>query len=306
VEPGEFTGKLAMMEGHYYRVAARKGQELRAIGQFKKTPYNIPADGSNIQTFSVTIYDAGWNVVAREKVDVKDTPAGLQTARATWTASSDGFVYVGVAASDNHNSDGRPANTFRPDSHGLVEKGLDPSSYTLRLRLEGESPETAEAIPPVPQLSAKLGSGFEGSGELTIPGAAGGDLKLGEAAIFRAKAKKGDRLVVAAGVQKPWFNVPIASSLQATYTLTVYDDDQVEIAKKELKLNNNPPDAQILVVDVTVPLSGNIYVGISGVKSAEGIQFGGNGFYPADFKPRPGHIAVQIVPAGAKNPEDSQ
>jgi hypothetical protein len=296
VEAGEVAGKLAMMEAHYYKIAVQKGQEVRAVGQFKKTPYDVPLAAENLQTFSVTIYDSKWAVVDRAKAAVKDNPATLQTARATWKADRDGIVYVGIAASDNHRENGRPDSTHRPESYGLVEKGLEPSAYTLRLRVQPEV-QAERRVEEVPQLSANPGSGFEEAGTLLVPGIVGGDIKLGEVAFYRFKAQEGERMAISVGVQKPWFNVPLATDLQATYTLTVYDDDQVEIAKKEVPIELNPADAQTIAIEVMVPLSGNVYLCISAAKSGGG--FGGDNFYPEDYKPRPGHLAVRITPAGA-------
>lgn len=295
VEPGEFTGKLAMMEGHYYRLAVRKGQEVRAIGQFKKTPYqvfNTVQQSPAIQTFSLTLYDDAWRVVAREHVDVDGNPAGIQSCRAVWTAAADGVLYVGVTASDNHDKEGRPEATSEPRSRGDGGGQLKPSDYTLRLRLEGEPTAAAETRAPVPQLAVAPGAGFERSGDLVVPGAAGGDLKLRETAFYRAKVQKGARLAIAAAIQKPWYDIARPSftgEIETTYTLSVYDDDQVEIGKKEIKIGNNPPDAQVIELAVTAPLSGYVYVSVSGIVTGPDI-------YPNDFQPRPGHVAVQIAP----------
>ena len=132
VGPGEYKGKLAMMEALYYQVPLRKGQELRAIAKVQKTPYEVMMSTINRQTFSVTIYDNSLGQVAREKMDVDGNPSSLVSLRATWTAPEDIVVCVAIAASGNHNKDGGPGSLYK-------ELHPKPSEYTLTIRVTGDA-----------------------------------------------------------------------------------------------------------------------------------------------------------------------
>ena len=75
------------------------------------------------------------------------------------------------------------------------------------------------------------------------------DLKLDEVAFYNFAVKKSDPVEVAAALQKPFYDATINNGgIKATFTLTLYDDDQVQVAQKKLVIKNNPPDAQILAV----------------------------------------------------------
>ena len=139
----------------------------------------------------------------------------------------------------------------------------------------------------MPRLDAKPGSGFQEAGQLSVSGMAATDLKLGEVVFYRLKVKKGDSLRAAAAIQKPYYNA-MNGVIQASYALTVYDDDQVQVAQKKLDVRLNPPDAQPLAVDFTAPLDGNAYVTVA-------CQNSGQEIYPSGFQPRPGHLAVQVM-----------
>jgi hypothetical protein len=284
VAPGEYKGQLAMMEAHYYQVPLRKGQELRAIAQVQKTPYEVMMSTINRQTFSVTIYDKSLVQVGREKIDVDGNPSSLVSLRATWTAPDDTVAYVTVAASDNHNANGTPGSLYR-------ELHPKPSSYTLTIRVAGESASEGSSSPSEPRSEVKAGNGFAQAGELSVPGMAAADLKLGEVVFYRLKATKGQTLQATAAVQKPYYNA-MNGAIKARYTLTVYDDDQVQVAQKNVDVPLNPADAQVLVVDWTVPMDGNAYVTVASQNSGQSV-------YPDGFDPGPGHLAVQVMKQAA-------
>jgi len=270
-----------MMGAHYYQVAVRKGQELRAVGIVQKTPYQ--ASNSNIhQTFRITIYDQGFNVVGRESAVVDGNPTTPNTVRATWRATADGVAYVGISASDNHDRSDSPVSLYG-------ELNPKPSPYTLRIRLTGEA--TGEAPRPLVRMEAKPGNGFGSAGELSAPGVAAADIKLGEVLFYRLPVKKGQTYSASAAVQKPWYHAN-NSRIKARYTLTAYDDDQVQVAQKKIEVEMNPADARTLSVAWTVELSGQAFISIACENS-------GGAIYPNKFEPKPGRLAVQISPQEA-------
>ena len=277
---GDYKGELAMKEAKYYQVMLHKGQELRAIGIVQKTPYQ--ASNSNIhQTFVVAVYNKDLAQVAREKSVVEGNPTDPVSLRAAWTADVDGPAYIAIAASDNHNNDGTPVEVY-PD--GAIPK---PSPYTLKIKIEGEAEGAGEPTAAVVHSKKAAGGGFNAAAKLTPPELTTTDLKLGEAAFYKFPVKKGDVVQASAAVQKPWYCAG-NSVIAATYTLTLYDDDQVQVGQKKIAVKKNPPEAQTLSVTWPATLSGNAYLCVSAANSGQDI-------YPANFEPSPGRVSVQVT-----------
>jgi hypothetical protein len=278
VKSGDYKGELAMKEAKFYQVMLHKGQELRGIGIIQKTPY----DGGyyQVQTFVVTIYSKDLAQVAREQMDVDGNPTDPATVRATWTAEADGPVYVAIAASDNRDKHGEPKDVYKP-------KDPKPSPYTLKIKIEGESADSGQPAESFTRVATAGGSGFNSAAELKAPSIATSDLKIGETAFFKFPVKKGDAVQVSAGVQKPWYNATMSGGIKATLTLTLYDDDQVQVAQKKITVEKNPPDAQTLSVAWPATISGNAYASVSAINS-------GGDIYPNDFQPAPGRFSVQV------------
>lgn len=282
VDAGQYRGSLAMMEAHYYKIPLHKDQELRVIGEIQKSPYGA-MNSNNHQTFSVTIYDDGLAAVKRESILVKDTPKSVQTLRATWRAAADGFVYVGIAASDNTDSALLPVHVYPEDFKPK------PSPYSLRIRL-GEVAGESSAVPAeVPLSTARSGTGFDQAAEMNIPSVANADAKLGEVLYYKVKAGKGQTLRVSLAAQKPWYRAN-NSRIKASYTLTVYDDDHVQIGQRKIDVDNNPPEAQTANLVSPIKLDGYAFISVSCENS-------GSDIYPAGFDPKPGYVAVQVTAA---------
>lgn len=276
--PGDYKGELAMKEGKYYQVMLRKGQEVRAVGIIQKTPYE--AGYYAWQTFVVAIYNKDLTQVAREKMDVDGNPTDPATVRATWTAESDGLAYVAIAASDNHDKHGSPKEIYKP-------KDPKPSPYTLRIKIEGEAAGSGEPASSLARLASAGGAGFGSAVELKAPALATSDLKIGETAFYKFAVKKGDPVQVSAAVQKPPYDAMASGGIKATFALTLYDDDQVQVGQKKITVENNPPDAQTLTVSWPATLSGSAYVSVSAINS-------GGDIYPQTFQPAPGRLSIQV------------
>ena len=293
VKPGDYKGTLAMKEAKFYQVSLRKGQELRAVAIVQKTPYEAKNGAVTVpgnETFSLTFYDSNLAVVAREKMDVKGNPAEPATFRATWASTIDGPVYIAIAASDNHDDEGNPGTI-----EGNVPK---PSPYTLKIKIEGETAGTGEPAAAIARSEKAGGSGFSSAAELAPPSLTTTDLKIGETAFFKFPVKKGDVIQATAAVQKPWYGARYIAvwQIKATYTLTLYDDDQVQVDQKKIDIEKNPPDPQSLSVTWPATMSGNAYLTIGATNS-------GGAITPKDFQPTPGRLAVQITAENAAPPE---
>jgi len=284
VKPGDYKGELAMKEAKYYQVTLHKGQELRVIGIIQKTPYEGEGNIS-LQTFAVAIYNRDLAQVARETMDVEGSPTEPATIRATWTADINGPAYIAVSASDNH--DYKPREPYKP-------KYPKPSPYTLKVKVEGETTETGESSPSIARVKTAGGAGFSAAAELKPPTLATSDLKIGETAFFKFPVKKGDVVQAAAAVQKPWYNAS-NTVIKATYTLTLYDDDQVQVTQKKVDVAMNPPDAQTLEVTWPATVSGNAYLSVGAANS-------GGDIYPATFQPNAGQLSVQVTTEGGSTP----
>jgi Mg-chelatase subunit ChlD len=290
VKAGDYKGGLAMKEAKYYQVNLSKGQELRAIGIIQKTPY----DGGYyaVQTFVVSVYNKDLAQVAREKMDVDGNPADPATVRATWTADVDGPVYITIAASDNHDKGGEPKDVYKP-------KDPKPSPYTLKIKIEGETTNTGEPAASLARVATAGGAGFSSAAELKAPSVATSDLKIGETAFYKFPVKKGDPVTVSAAVQKPWYSAMMSGGIKATYTLTLYDDDQVQVGQKKIVVGKNPPDAQSLSVAWPATVSGNAYASVSAVNS-------GGDIYPTDFQPSPGRFSLQVTTGDSASPGSTE
>ena len=282
VQSGDYKGELSMKEAKYYSVSLHKGQELRAIAIVKKTPYEAMNKVVN-QTFSLTIYDKNLNRVANEKMNVEGNPGDPASFRATWTADTDGPAYIAIAASDNHDAGGAPVELYK-------NLNPNPSPYTFKIKIEGQAASPGEPEVAVAHSETAGGPGFNAAPELKPPALATSDLKIGETAFFKFPVKKGDVVQASAAVQKPWYNAG-NNAIQATYTLTLYDDDQVQVAQKKLDVAMNPPEAQTLSVTWPVTLSGSAYVSVAGVNSGQEV-------YPKTFQPNPGRLSLQITTVG--------
>jgi hypothetical protein len=142
-----------------------------------------------------------------------------------------------------------------------------------------------------------VGGGFDDARQLTLPGMASTELKVGEVAFFRLDVHKGDSLQVSVAVQKPWW-LSGNDATAAKYALTIYDDDQVQVIQKQLEITGNPPDAQSLQADWDVELSGALYIAVSGENTGQGVLDADvNRASAPNYQPLPGHVVIQVCHA---------
>jgi hypothetical protein len=122
---------------------------------------------------------------------------------------------------------------------------------------------------------------------------------MGETAFYKFPVKKGDPVQVSAAIQKPFYNANMSGGIKATFSLTLYDDDQVQVGQKTVKVENNPPDPQSLTVSWPATVSGNAYASLSAVNS-------GGDIYPANFQPAPGRFSVQVTTGDTTPPGSTE
>src|SRR5437764_11692183 len=91
----------------------------------------------------------------------------------------------------------------------------------------------------------------------------------------------------------------MARGIKATCTLTLYDDDQVHVGQKAVKVENNPPDAQSLSVAWPATVSGNAYASVSAINS-------GGDIYPNNFQPAPGRFSLQVTTGDSASPGSTE
>jgi hypothetical protein len=194
-------------------------------------------------------------------------------------------AYIAISATDNHGTH------FGPIAFSPVDgkSKINPSPYALRIRLEGSGEDAKEALSETPVVKAPGGNGFDQAGEIPVPGLAAGDLKLEEVTFFKTSVKKGQTLTATAAVQKPWYSSGMYE-IKGNFTLTVYDDDQVQIATKTITVPANPPDAYTFSVSWPVTLDGSAYVSLSCENASQAKTV-----VPENFQPKPGRIAVRIT-----------
>jgi hypothetical protein len=286
IPAGEYSGTLAMKEARFYQVAVRKGQELRAIGTIKKTPLASHESTSPPihQDFVVAIYSPSLEVVGREESKTTDNPTAPLTLRATWAAENDGIAYVCIAASANYDGWNR--------DEGALDTKPEPSAYTLKVRAEGEP-----GVGTAPKkLDTKPGRNFATAGSITDSGIIPGDIKYGESAFFSALVQKGEEVIAALAAQKPFQkrNEMVATTpFNATYHVIVYDDDQVEVARKSFTLKGNPPDPGAASLSWPATISGKASVVVTLDESK------------ADVPNGPGRFALLVKKPGSESTSPS-
>lgn len=301
VDAGQYKGGIDMHQADYYQVALRKGQELRAIASLRKSEFRVmnPHEGNDAQTFALTIYDRTLAPVARETMDVPGHPVQPVTWKATWTAPADTVAYVALSATKPHWPDGR-SNSVYPEN-----AKVPPAPYTLTLKVQPAS-EGAADVAQVPRRQARPGSGFAEAGEFAAPGMVATDLKFREVQFLKLPVKAGEPLTISLAAQKPFYHIMNEGSdlrnHKATFTLTVYDDDQVQVQQKTLDVTGTPPDAECALMTWTPKQTGNAFFAITCDNTGHDVYVAKRGGRP----PLPARVALQVTPGYREAPESGR
>jgi hypothetical protein len=169
----------------------------------------------------------------------------------------------------------------------------------LKIKIEGEMADTGEPAASLARVATAGGAGLSSAAELKVPSVATSDLKIGETAFYKFPVKKGDPVQVSAAVQKPWYSAMMSGGIKATFTLTLYDDDQVQVGQKKIVVEKNPPDAQSLSVAWPATVNGSAYASVSAINS-------GGDIYPNNFQPAPGRFSLQVTTGDSELPASSE
>ena len=279
VGDGDYKGSLAMMQGDYYRVGVRAGQELAVIAEVDKTPYDARRLGlENIfQTFRLVIYDRDFSVVGQAAKTLDGNPAATQTFGTGWVPAEDGYVYVGIGATDNH----RNLTRFSP----IPVSGPKPKPSAYTLEIAGAAAEPTGTV--VARRDVEPGEQRRTAGTIEAPGMATTDLKIGEAVWYKLRVAEGERVTVSMAVQKPWYEAThlSLSKIAATYTLSLLDRFGSVIESTEVVAADNPPEAQTAAITLNSDRSGDVYVVLSAENTGGKIVSG---------DPKPGWVALQV------------
>ena len=227
-----------MMEAHYYKVPVRKGQEVRAIGQIQKASTSR-GRGHNNQTFSISVYGGDFTLLKREALMIAEVPKTIQTLRARATRQRTASSTSGSPRATTPRPTAlmpREIESRRFQAQALPVFAAD-SGWVTRQR----SPRHARGNPRRRRLGRQCV--WSGGRDDFAPSIAATDIKVGEVVFYKTKVKKGEKLRVAIAAQKPWWDV--VNGIKGTYTVTAYDDDQVQVAQKKLDVDKNPPEAQV-------------------------------------------------------------
>ena len=210
------------------------------------------------QDFNLQLLDNDFNEVAANSYTVKGITEDLATFKATWEVDKTGWVYIAVSASNNHNEEGYP---IPPYDRGVIE----PSPYTLKVKISGESTEEVEASAFEEYGIQKLdgGNSFENAEKVQPDKFITSDIFIKEARFYVMPIENElEKIKIAAVIQKPFYEA-WNNNINLTYTLKVYDEDWIEIDSNNITISLNPPTARLLVLECEVGGNDEIFVSLT-------------------------------------------
>lgn len=176
-----------------------------------------------------------------------DSGAAAPTTKPTWTdADEKALAEVRKKLMNAPNRQGNPAIAETVFVEVEIAPDAQPGRRELRLATTlgltspmafcvGELPEFSESSPPATSQvnyfrSKAAGQAAEGDAEITLPAVANGQIMPGDADRFRFKARKGQRIVVAAQAREliPYLADAVPGWFEAT--LAIYDSKGNELA----------------------------------------------------------------------------
>lgn len=164
---------------------------------------------------------------------------------------------------------------IRPFSNNHTEEGypkplydwsvIDPSPYTLKVKVSGESVEEVDesVFEQYEVQKLKGGNTFENAEEIEVDYFITSDIFLKEARFYMLPVEGGmEKVKLAAVIQKPFYEA-WNNNVNLTYTLTVYDEDWVEIDSNSITINMNPPTAYLIELESEVEGNVEIYISLT-------------------------------------------
>ena len=257
IQPGDFKDGIYLHELKFYKIKVYKGQEVKVVMIVKKSPYEAH---NNViyQDFHLQLLDNDFNEVAENSYTVKGITEDLATFKVTWEADKTGWVYIAVSASNNHNGEGYP---IPPYDRGVI----NPSPYTLKVKVTGDSEEVAEVAAFEEFGIQKLngGNSFENAEKVQPDRFVASDIFIKEARFYVMPIEEGlKEIKLAAVIQKPFYEA-WNNNINLTYTLKVYDEDWIEIDSNNITISLNPPTAQLLALECEIEGNVEIYVSLT-------------------------------------------
>ena len=295
VEQGDYKEKIAMQATHFYKVKVCKGQEVKAVGVVKKTPYEA-MNSVNNQTFYIKLFDNDFEEVAKGDYVVKGNPQAPVSFKASWTADETGWVYIAVSASKNHDDDENPVSLYPEDAKPA------PSSYTLKVKIKGDIPsgEEQKAFTVYQVKDKKGGSSFDTADSINPGEVCNNVIYIKETRFYKVPVNPGiEDIEVTAVVLKSWYRA-YNSDINMKYTLKIYDEDWVEVASDEVIIRKNP--ASPVSVDVDADVDGNDEMYLSLTSSANLSRWGLDSgkedevsVYPEGYNPEPEEYSILVT-----------
>jgi len=257
IQSGDFKDGIYLHELKFYKVKVYKGQEVKAVMIVKKSPYEAHNNVIN-QDFHLQLLDNNFNEVAANSYTVKGITGDLATFKVEWEVDETGWVYIAVSASNNHNGEGYP---IPPYNWGVI----DPSPYTLKVKVSGESTEEVEvsAFEEYGIQTLNGGNSFENAEKVQPDKFIASDIFIKEARFYVMPIEEGlKEIKMAAVIQKPFYEA-WNNNINLTYTLKVYDEDWIEIDSDKIVVTKNPPTAQLLALECEVEGNDEIYISLT-------------------------------------------
>ena len=257
IQPGDFKDGIYLHELKFYKIKVYKGQEVKVVMIVKKSPYEAH---NNViyQDFHLQLLDNDFNEVAANNYTVKGITEDLATFKAEWEADDTGWIYIAVSASNNHNGEGYPIPPYNWDV-------IEPSPYTLKVKVSGESTEEVDALAFEEYGIQKLngGNNFENAEEIQSDKFIVSDIFIKEARFYVMPIEEGSKEIkLAAVIQKPFYEA-WNNNINLTYALKVYDEDWIEIDSNNITISLNPPTAQLLALECEIEGNDEIYVSLT-------------------------------------------
>lgn len=257
VQSEDYKDGIFLHELKFYKTKVYKGQDIKAVMLVKKSPYEAHNNIIN-QTFYVQLLNKNFEEVASASKTVQGNTEELCTFKTNWIADETGWVYIGVSASNNHTEEGYP----KPPYDWSV---IDPSPYTLKVKVSGEAVEEVDesVFEQYEVQKLKGGNTFENAEEIEVDHFITSDIFLKEARFYMLPVEGGmGKVKLAAVIQKPFYEA-WNNNVNLTYTLTVYDEDWVEIDSNNITINMNPPTAYRIELESEVEGNDEIYISLT-------------------------------------------
>ncbi|MCX6089289.1 MAG: hypothetical protein NTX88_02745, partial [Candidatus Atribacteria bacterium] len=291
IDPGVYRAAIGMHEIHFYRVKVLAGQKVTVTTLVNKTPYQAMNSVIN-QTFTLQLFRSSMEEAVITEEKVMGNPEEPTTLKVTYEPEKNGWIYIVLSASINHDQDNNPVKLYPEDA--VVE----PSPYTLKVSLKGEiTGEVDTQVEPfLPEEIITGGSRLEGAVEVPMNTFVSDRVGLKQTRFYRVTREEGsgDNWRITVMVQKPWYNAD-NGEIALDYILKVYDEDWGDMGGAQMTFYKNHASPQS--VSYTFPLLENQEISFSLTVSDNHVVGNANdtvSIYPRNFKIQPGPYSIIV------------